>query len=66
MSDSPSTPRVNLYFSSESHIHGLRNTMLLSGMPDNETAATTLEVTQRSAAQRTHANTRRTRKHARP
>jgi hypothetical protein len=39
----PDTPRVNLYFSSESHIHALRNTMLLGGMPDNTTMATTLE-----------------------
>lgn len=42
-SDATDIPRVFLYFSSESHIHGLRNTMLLSDMPDNKTAATTLE-----------------------
>lgn len=41
--DRTDVPRVQLYFCSESHIHALRNTMLLSGMPDNRTAATTLE-----------------------
>ncbi len=35
--------RVNLYFSSESHIHALRNVLLLLGCPLNHTVATTLE-----------------------
>ena len=35
--------RVTLYFSSESHIHSLRNVLLLSGVPLNPTVATTLE-----------------------
>ena len=40
--DDPPT-RVNLYFSSESHIHVLRNVLLLSGIADNRTVATTLD-----------------------
>jgi len=35
--------RVHLYFSSESHLHSLRNVFLLSGLPSNNTCATTLE-----------------------
>lgn len=35
--------RVHLYFSSESHLHALRNILLLSGLPYNKTVATTLE-----------------------
>lgn len=35
--------RVSLYFSSESHIHALRNVLLLSGIADNRTVATTLD-----------------------
>jgi len=40
--DAPSH-RVSLYFSSESHLHSLRNTILLSDIPHNQTVATTLE-----------------------
>eukprot|EP00466_Bigelowiella_natans_P009739 jgi/Bigna1/76430/fgenesh1_pg.41_\ len=35
--------RANLYFSSESHLHSLRNAILLSDIPHNRTVATTLE-----------------------
>lgn len=35
--------RVSLYFSSESHIHALRNVLLLSGIACNRTVATTLD-----------------------
>jgi hypothetical protein len=35
--------RVFLYFSSESHLHSLRNILLLSGLPHNKTVATMLE-----------------------
>jgi len=35
--------RATLYFSSESHIHALRNVLLLTGTPLNTTMATTLE-----------------------
>ncbi len=34
--------RVTLFFSSESHIHALRNVLLLSGIASNRTVATTL------------------------
>lgn len=37
------THRVSLYFSSESHIHALRNVLLLCGIADNRTVATTLD-----------------------
>jgi len=41
---SPRCPsRVTLYFSSESHIHALRNVLLLSGLACNRTVATTLD-----------------------
>jgi hypothetical protein len=41
---SPRCPsRVTLYFSSESHIHALRNVLLLSGIACNRTVATTLD-----------------------
>ena len=41
---SPKAPsRVTLYFSSESHIHALRNVLLLSGIALNRTVATTLD-----------------------
>lgn len=40
--DNPQT-RVNLYFSSESHIHAMRNCLLLSGVADNRTVETTLD-----------------------
>lgn len=39
----PPQNRVSLYFSSESHIHALRNVLLLSGIADNETVATVLD-----------------------
>jgi hypothetical protein len=42
MEDEPSS-RVHLYFSSESHIHSLRNVLLLAGVPANYTVATVLE-----------------------
>jgi hypothetical protein len=42
-SDPPPSNRVSLYFSSESHIHALRNVLLLSGIADNETVATVLD-----------------------
>ena len=35
--------RVTLYFSSESHIHALRNVLLLCGIAANRTVATTLD-----------------------
>ena len=35
--------RVTLYFSSESHIHALRNVLLLCGVAANRTVATTLD-----------------------
>ncbi|GAB5367520.1 hypothetical protein AAMO2058_001237500 [Amorphochlora amoebiformis] len=35
--------RATLYFSSESHLHSLRNVILLSDIPHNRTVATTLE-----------------------
>jgi inositol hexakisphosphate/diphosphoinositol-pentakisphosphate kinase len=35
--------RCFMYFSSESHLHSLRNTLLLSGLCHNKTTATTLE-----------------------
>jgi inositol hexakisphosphate/diphosphoinositol-pentakisphosphate kinase len=38
--------RVHLYFSSESHIHALRNVIQLSGLPSNKTIAATLEATE--------------------
>lgn len=42
--DSPApASRVSLYFSSESHLHSLRNTLLLSGVPHNSNVATALE-----------------------
>lgn len=37
-----------LYFSSESHIHALRNVIQLCGLPSNKTVATTLEATELS------------------
>lgn len=41
---SPKCPsRVTLYFSSESHIHALRNVLLLSGIACNRTVATSLD-----------------------
>lgn len=44
LQDVPPPPnRVTLYFSSESHIHALRNVLLLSGIADNETVATVLD-----------------------
>jgi hypothetical protein len=42
MEDDPSS-RVHLYFSSESHIHSLRNVLLLAGVAANYTVATVLE-----------------------
>jgi len=42
MNEDPSH-RATLYFSSESHLHSLRNAILLSDIPHNRTVATTLE-----------------------
>jgi inositol hexakisphosphate/diphosphoinositol-pentakisphosphate kinase len=42
LEDQPAS-RAFFYFSSESHLHCLRNVLLLSGIPENETVANILE-----------------------